>query len=80
MRDRDIWWKAMLGASTIKTSVADIQLTDFAGAALAGSGGWVFYERGHYHVDAQARLSVEAFKDSRENAVAIAFGVGISYF
>lgn len=80
MRDRKVWWKAMLGASTLTTSVADTDIAEFAGVAVAGAGGWVFYERGDYHVDTQFRLTVEGFEDARDNALAFAFGIGVSYF
>lgn len=80
LRERKVWLKALVGAASMKSSFDDTTFADFVGVAFSGAGGWVFYERGDYHVDAQLRISVEGFEDTTENATAISFGVGVSYF
>ncbi len=80
MRERRVWLKAMIGASSVKSSFGDTTFADFVGVAFAGAGGWQFFERGDYHVDAQLRITVEGFEDTSENATALSLGIGVSYF
>lgn len=80
MRDRNVWWKALFGASSLETRFDGITFSNFQGVAIGGAGGWMFWERGDYHVDAQIRLSIEGFEKSRDNAVAFALAIGVSYF
>ena len=80
MADRNVWWKVIVGASTVTTSFADTVLADFAGAAVGGGCGWMFYQRGSYRADARFGLTIEGFKDTDDNAVAFALGIGLSYF
>jgi hypothetical protein len=80
LQERNVWLKAMLGASSMTSSFGDTTFADFVGLAFAGAGGWMFYERGDYHVDAQLRVSVEGFEGTSENATAISLGIGVSYF
>lgn len=70
----------MLGASSLETTFEDVTFADFKGIAIGGAAGWMFWERGDYHVDAQFRLTIEGFEDSRDNAVAFALGIGVAYF
>ncbi len=80
LQDRKVWGKALLGASGLETTFDDITFADFNGVALGGAAGWMFYERASFHGDAQFRMTLEGFENSRDNAIAIAIGVGVSYF